>query len=297
MLDKRGCGPILVSMIKTSFLAVLLCGLMALPAQAAAPAVLTYDVYAGGIHGMNAKLSIEEDASRYDVKLETITIGFLKKLAPWSGVFASTGWVMPGTDRQPETHTSSATWKKEANQKDYKFAKNGEFISYKVTEAGTDKTPEKLDPELTPTGISDVLSTTLEVMARLRAGENCAQTETIFDGDRNFQMIFAQTGTEVLPKSDYNIYQGPAVVCTIEVKPGKGKWHKKPRGWLSLQEQGRKAGTMPTIWFAKLSVAEGAPYVPVKVRVKTDYGTLFMHLTSYQAPDGTKQAVVIKKDE
>ena len=283
-------------MIKKSLFCTLLCLFPALSAQAA-PSVLTYDVYAGGIHGMNAKLTLEEDASRYSVQLETATIGFLKKLAPWAGTFATTGWVMPGTDRQPETHMSGATWKGETDRKEYSFAKNGDFLTYKATESGKDKTPAKLDPALTPKDISDVLSTTLEAMARLGAGETCAQTETIFDGDRNFQMIFVQGAAETLAKSDYNIYQGPAVACTIEVKPGKGKWHKKPRGWLSLQEQGRKAGTMPTIWFAKLSAAEGAPYMPVKVRVKTDYGTLFMHLTSYLAPDGKKQAVIIKNDE
>jgi len=50
---------------------------------------------------------------------------------------------------------------------------------------------------------------------------------------------------------------------------------------MSIQEQGRERGTMPTVWFAK--VQEGQVAVPVKVRVKTDYGTLFMHLTDYQS--------------
>jgi hypothetical protein len=37
---------------------------------------------------------------------------------------------------------------------------------------------------------------------------------------------------------------------------------------------------MPTIWLAQM--APGEPAVPVKIRVKTEYGTLFMHLTGYK---------------
>ena len=70
---------------------------------------------------------------------------------------------------------------------------------------------------------------------------------------------------------------------TVEVKPIAGRWYEKPRGWLSIQEQGRKLGTMPTVWFAQLK--ETATVVPVRVRVKTEYGTLFMHMTNYESGD------------
>src|SRR5690606_14417519 len=80
--------------------------------------------------------------------------------------------------------------------------------------------------------------------------------------------------------SDYNLYSGPAKRCTIEVQPAGGKWHDKPRGWFSIQEQGRNKGTMPTIWVA--SITPDMPAVPVKVMVKTDYGTLFLHLVGYE---------------
>ena len=49
---------------------------------------------------------------------------------------------------------------------------------------------------------------------------------------------------------------------------------------MSIQEQGRERGTMPTVWLGK--IAKNAPAIPVKIRVKTAYGTLFMHLAEYQ---------------
>lgn len=54
---------------------------------------------------------------------------------------------------------------------------------------------------------------------------------------------------------------------------------------MSIQEQGRERSTMPTIWFAKM--AEGEPAVPVKIRVKTEYGALIMHLTHYKGAGKT----------
>ncbi len=45
---------------------------------------------------------------------------------------------------------------------------------------------------------------------------------------------------------------------------------------------------MPTVWLAQLR--NGAPAVPVKIRVKTAYGTLFMHLAEYRDGERTVTA-------
>ncbi len=70
--------------------------------------------------------------------------------------------------------------------------------------------------------------------------------------------------------------------------PLAGKWHAKPRGWLSIQEQGRKLGALPTVWLANME--HGAPAVPVRLRVVTDYGTLYMHVIHY-TNDKTAQKI------
>ena len=87
-------------------------------------------------------------------------------------------------------------------------------------------------------------------------------------------------GADTIPKSRYTFYQGPARKCTVEVIPKGGAWHKKPRGWLSIQEQGRKQGALPTLWIAK--VRDDLPPMPIKIMIKTDYGTMFMHLSAVQ---------------
>lgn len=122
-------------------------------------------------------------------------------------------------------------------------------------------------------------------MNKVAADGKCEGRDEIFDGDRRYALVFHPAGEVEMKKSDLNVYVGPATECTIEVKPIAGKWHDKPRGWMSIQEQGRAKGTMPTIWLAKM--ADDAPAVPVRIRVKTDYGTLFMHLTGYKGAGKT----------
>lgn len=250
---------------------------------------MTYEVYAGGINAVEAELDVAyESKERYHMALAAQTRGFLRKLAPWSGIFETKGWRMKDGSEAPETHRSSAVWRDEEEVKEYSYGKDGSFKGLRVVEKGEDKS-EKIDDELTQ-GTTDALTAMLEVMKKISAEGVCEGSSEVFDGDRRFEMIFVHEADEVLEATDYNVYKGPSVRCTVEVKPVSGKWHTKPRGWLSIQEQGREKGMLPTVWMAKID--EQGPAVPVKVRVKTDYGTLFAHLIAYK--NGVKEFKLAK---
>jgi len=237
-----------------------------------------YHVYAGGIHALEVNLTnYLEEKDRYEVNMQAKTYGMLGKLAPWSGKFNTMGW--KDENFQPEQHQSTATWRGEDETKTYRYKKDGSFESYKVVEQGKDKTPKSVDEELTKK-TTDILSATLNTMNNISNGESCESTTEIFDGKRRFKLHFKKKQDVALKSSRYNIYSGPAIECEAIVEPMAGKWYEKPRGWASIQEQGRKKGSLPTVWFAV--VEAGKPAIPVKARVKTDYGTLFMHLTDYK---------------
>lgn len=240
---------------------------------------MTYEVYAGGIDAVTAEFDIDYNSKdRYSMMLAAQTRGFLGKLVPWHGTFETSGWRLKEEDR-PEMHKSVAVWKDEEELKEYSYGKDGSFKGLRVVEKGEDKS-EKVDDELTQ-GTVDALTATLEMMKQIAAGGDCSAASEVFDGDRRFELIFRHEEEEVLEATDYNVYSGPATKCTVEVKPISGRWHSKPRGWLSIQEQGREKGLLPTIWMAKID--ENGPAVPVKVRIKTDYGTLFSHLIGYKS--------------
>lgn len=239
---------------------------------------IQYDVYAGGIHALQANLNIDQaKKDRYSLSLDAKTYGLLGKLAPWEGTFESHGWA--GKVNKPELHQSTAIWRDEKEIKKYEYNKDGTFKKYSILDDENDGSARPVDNELTQ-GTSDILTATLNTMEAIAAGNKCEGTTDIFDGSRRYTLIFKHKKDVVLEDSRWNVYQGPAVECTVEVKPGAGAWHEKPRGWMSIQEQGRDRGTMPTVWFAEM--VKGEPAVPVKVRVKTSYGTLFMHMTDYE---------------
>lgn len=241
---------------------------------------MQYDVFAGGIHAVEADLTIDlEKKTNYMLRLGAHTRGFLAKLAPWQGVFQTKGWYNSKKDiPQPQLHFSDTTWKEDRELTEFEYNRDGSFKEFRITENGKKK-DEPQKKELS-NGTTDVLSATLQVMNHIAESGKCEGSDEIYDGERRYKLIFANSKQVKMEKSSYNVYAGPATECTVEVKPISGKWHKKPRGWMSIQEQGREKGKMPTIWFAQMS--PGEPAIPVKIRVKTDYGSLFMHLTSYQ---------------
>lgn len=252
----------------------------------------TYDVYAGGIHALQARLTIDTStADHYHIELKAKTYGLLGKLVPWQGTFETYGWrsgaSLETAEFKPKLHRSIALWRGEEEIKSYRYNKDGTFQGIEILETG--KKPRKKSPDSKLTDhTTDVLSATLEALAHYVQEGSCGYEADIFDGKRRFTQKFTPKKQEQLKKSRYNIYEGNAASCAVEVVPKGGAWHKKPRGWMSIQEQGRAKGTMPTVWFGRVKEADAA--VPVKILVKTNYGSLFMHLTDYKTTGRVKVA-------
>lgn len=246
---------------------------------------MKYDVYAGGFHVVSADLTVDlAKKDSYLLKLGAYTHGMLAKLAPWSGVFETKGWYdSKKSFPRPQIHSSNTKWRDETEIVEFVYNKDGSFKEHRIFNE-KEKGKQDPKPELSD-NTTDVLSATLQVMNKIAAGGQCEGSDKIFDGSRSYDLVYRHQKQETLKGNALNVYSGPATECTIEVKPIAGKWHEKPRGWMSIQEQGRERGTMPTIWFAQM--AAGEPAVPVKIRVKTEYGALIMHLTHYKGAGKT----------
>jgi hypothetical protein len=257
----------------TAFLAL---SLTPLSAKASEGKKLTYAVYTGGMNVVMADLDFKLSDDAYSALVSAKTHGFLGKLAPWSGTFETTGQYK-GEKFYPNIHKSVAVWRGEDDEKEYDYDGKGNLTDFLEVEAGKQQPKKELSADLIK-DTTDILSATLKVMHNLGRGESCSSSEDIFDGKRRFALKFAPVSETILKSSRYNIYGGAAKKCEIIVEPKGGKWHKKPRGWMSIQEQGRDSGALPTIWMGKLK--DSNFFVPVKVKVKTAYGTLMMHLVS-----------------
>lgn len=246
---------------------------------------LRYDVFASGFHVLDSKMEMDYSTKgRYFLQFDARTHGFLGALVPWSGGFSSEGWVSGERDIQPEKHESVSIWREEKEVKTYTYTKDGKFVD--LVTLYDHKKPKRKVPDATLTkDTTDALAAALQVMEHVSDGQDCNGESDVFDGKRRFKMVFRHKGFVMLEKTRYNAYSGPAAECTMEVVPIEGRWHEKPRGWFSIQEKGREKGQLPTLWLAQVS--KNAVVVPVRIRVKTEYGTLFAHMTHYESGEKT----------
>ena len=252
----------------------LLCLVLSFPAQSETRQ-FTYQVYAGGFHVVEAKLFFDiKSDNNYEVSLDAYTRGWLSSMVPWKGNYLTRGTIK-NDGFYPQNHVATSFWKDETEVKTFTY-KDNKLTSLTIKDH--DKPLENIEADQILTeGTTDILSATLAVMQNVATNYNCTGTSDIYDGKRRFTLMFKDQGESELRKSSYNIFSGPAQLCTVEIEPKGGKWHEKPRGWLSIQEQGRQKGALPAVW---MGVVEGFELaVPVRIRVKTDYGTLLMHLT------------------
>lgn len=233
---------------------------------------LKYAVYASGFEVVNLQTIIVETPKTYKAVLDAGLHGWLKKLAPWYGRIETTG-AQPAL---PRSHIFTSSWKGKVEKTRFSFER-GQYVSGSKTESDGKVTPLPKDPELTR-GAVDVVTTLYMAMRKLNQTGSCALSQKAYDGRRSFLMIYRDAGDVTLKKTKLNPYAGPAKKCTVELKPLAGKWHDKPRGWLSVQEQSRLKGQLPTITFGKL-LAKGG-YAPVKAELQTRYGAAVLHLVS-----------------
>lgn len=243
-----------------------------------------YDIYAGGFHVVDANFDMDlSKPSRYRLYFDAVTRGFIAKLVQWEGSFETKGWMDSNTKAtQPEMHKSIAVSKDETEIKEYYYNKDGSFKEYRVSDKYNDRDLRESEKALSD-DTTDIMSAALDMMHTVPNTGKCEGSSEIFDGKRRFKMIFINEGQVTLKPSRYNIYHGPASKCVVKVEPMGGDWHKKPRGWMSIQEQGVDHGKLPTLWLAKLE--EGAPAVPVKMMVRSGYGAMIMHMTKFESGD------------
>lgn len=262
-----------------SLILLLTVGLWSAPVSAAGYTA-TYDVYAGRIHALQARMTYTETGGRYTIDLSSETYGLLWHIIPWHAEFKTGGWVLK--DRyQPDSHVSDTTANDQHEVNTYKYDKSGKFLGFTQIVDGKDVTKKDLDPSIMA-GTTDMLSANFNVMRALANGKGCPREEMIFDSERSYRLMFRQKSNDTLKPNKYSSFSGDTQACEAEVKPEGGKWHKKPRGWLKIQEQGREQGALPKVWYAAILKEKSAPDVPVKIVIKTNYGSFVARLASFE---------------
>ena len=117
----------------------------------------------------------------------------------------------------------------------------------------------------------DPLSVVAGLSKLLQQGGRCDGSFAVYDGRRRYDLTVSDAGTRKLEPNDYSIFEGEARGCHISYEMLGG--HRIERNKYAATARDR------TIWVAR--PAEGAPLIPVRLSIETDYGTVMGHLTGY----------------
>jgi hypothetical protein len=261
--------------MKTILLGATLC-LFAFAANAAEnqPVKATYGLFTGGVRMIEVQALFDLQPKSYDVRTDAKTIGIFQKMLPWKGTFETTG-----TDAyKPLKHDYTVKWRGDVQTGTFIYEPAGVFKSMTRTENDEDRT-EPLAADITD-GTKDLLSALMTAVQNYEKNKTCEGDVLTFDNSRSFIVRFKDAGDGLLNNPKLSTYTGPAHACTVEIIPQKGKWPKKPRGWLRIQQQAKEGNQLPTIWLAKPKPE--LPVIPVRVDIHTKYGDVFAHLTKVQ---------------
>ncbi|GEM_PF-781855 len=243
-----------------------------------------YSVFASGFRALHAAADMRRNDETYNTRITIRTDGLLKKLAPWDGVLYSYGSVRADDLLAPKEHRFDNTWRGSTKTTRQIYDDHGQLTHVETIEK--DHPDENKEPEAALTiDTTDILSAAMQALRTADATGTCNSTHAVFDGKRRFDLVFTEKRRETLKKSRYSGFEGNVMRCAVEIVPVAGHWRDKPRGWMSIQEQSREHGQLPLIWFGRIPTGvdgELGPHVPVKLQVKTNYGTLLLHLEKYE---------------
>lgn len=257
---------------KVSLAAAALC-VSASAAQASEPqqhpVSIGYEVYFSGMHIMSVDAELLNAPGRYELKVTSATRGITDFFVGWKGEAISRG-TLAGSLAVPQVYTNRGVWKGKTRNIDIAYRPDGEVESYKVE---PEPDPEKVNdlPENAEAGTIDPLSVIAQVTRALNKGGDCGGNFAVFDGRRRYDVDVADKGIESIMPNDYSIYSGDAVVCDLVITVLGG----------DRKEKSKYAATARNRRVFVAAPVDGAPAIPVRLQIETDYGTLMAHLTRF----------------
>ncbi len=239
---------------------------------------LGYDVYASGFKALHADFNVKLDPKAYDIAIEARTQGMIGGIFPWQGSYRTAGHT-ENTLLVPTQHTARSTWRKKEKVTEISYAPNGDVLKMTTREDGKTVTDRDISKELSEDSVDLLTGTLLMIQSAKIPADTCAGSIPVFDGKRRYNLVLQGDSMEEIRKSDYSVYSGKALKCTLKVEPVAGfKPKDQQRGWMAIQNHTLARKKPPTLWFA--AVEPGGPVVPVRMEISSEYGAAVAHLTS-----------------
>ena len=239
-----------------------------------APTRLTlgYEVYAGGLKGVEFEYRLEIDEAGYRTDFEGEIVGTYG----WFIDF-SLNSVVEGTLEQgaplPRSYLLRSRWNDNPPRAiDMVWGENRLPLADVSPEPEEDERREV--PEDMRVGAVDPLSAVLSLSQAVAQSGSCVSTAEIFDGRRRFDLVVSDGGEAHIEANAYQIYQGPSQRCLIRFEPIAGFKEETDDG----KPEEKRYEKDIRVFLAP--VADGLPPLPVRIEFDHRLGAVRVHLAS-----------------
>ncbi len=250
-------------------LAVLgMAGGLALPAMAEGQESyrLRYDVYMGGSHMSVVDVAIDRSNGAYAFQVEAEVIGLFAALVEMKTQATAEGLDMP-QGLQPQRYFTFSRFNGDDRTVDVLYE------NARVSDVVIDPEPEYDDRDpVSPSARADTIDPFTAVLAATDLAAQtgtCGTDQRIFDGRRLYTIQVNSSEATALPVSDYGIYGGDGLRCTIGVRREAGFWRAPPD---------RRGPEEFVVYLAPAS--PGGPMIPVRLEADTNWGAVRGHLVA-----------------
>jgi len=232
---------------------------------------MTHSVYLGGLFMGGVDTEIEQSPSNYAITTTAKTNENMSWMFSWVAKGATMGDIT-GIKVKPVQHSHLSSWKGKDRGVDIKYSAGG-IVSYTVTgkKSNNPNKYTKLDPSAVHNSL-DPMSMILAATLAFEKNNICEGSYPVFDGRRRYDVLLTDGGYRTFKKSNYSVFEGKAAGCKLDILE-KGGFKKNKDYELDKD-------TDVIIWVA--APVPGGRIVPVRMQVKTGFGSLELHLERYQ---------------
>ena len=227
---------------------------------------LSYTIYFGGfsVAAFDSKIAVESSA--YRVTTNARSLGILDYFFPIEVTSEGSGQVT-GTGIKPETYRSNGTF----NGKPRRIALTNRARDAPAVVMHPPRDPEKRDavPEDLQRDTIDPYAAVVSLA--LTAKDNpCEEELRVFNGRTRTDFRLSHAGSDILKKTEYSVFDGPAELCDVTYETLAGGY-KKP--WFGED----KTDAVTRLWVARLT--DGGAWVPVRLEAEGPFGMIVGHIT------------------
>jgi Protein of unknown function (DUF3108) len=231
---------------------------------------LRHSVYVGGLFLGSINTEIAEENHNYRIE----SIANTSKTFDWAFKWIAKGKTVGLIDSEkvsPFLHRHESVWNKNVRSATMNYDQSGVVTVETTGKLSSD--PNKYTP-IDPASLTnsiDPMSAILLVSNRLESGQGCNADVPVFDGRRRYDVKLTEKDSKLFKPSRYSVFAGEAIGCKIDIVK-KGGFKKGPDNYDRMNQE-------IVVWAA--APVAGARIVPVRMQVKTDFGSAELHLEQY----------------